>query len=71
MGRICAIADVFDALTSDRPYKKGWAFEDAVNFIKDGSGVHFDPDLVEKFLESIDEIQHIRDTLRDTFGPTK
>lgn len=67
VGRICAIADVLDALTSDRPYKKGWDFDDAVAFIKDSAGAHFDPELVEKFLESVDEIKHIRDTLRDTF----
>jgi putative two-component system response regulator len=67
VGRICAIADVFDALTSDRPYKKSWTIEDAVKFIQDQSGLHFDPALVEKFVECLPEITHIRETLRDTF----
>lgn len=67
VGRICAIADVFDALTSDRPYKKGWTIEDATTFIQEQSGRHFDPALVEKFIECLPEITHIRETLRDTF----
>lgn len=67
VGRICAIADVFDALTSDRPYKTGWPIDEAVNFIKEQSGQHFDPELVDKFLECLPEITHIRETLRDTF----
>ena len=67
VGRICAIADVFDALTSDRPYKTGWSIEDAVKFIQDQSAMHFDPTLVEKFIECLPEITHIRETMRDTF----
>jgi putative two-component system response regulator len=49
-GRIMAIADVYDALISERPYKKPFSHEQAVEIIKDGSGVHFDPKLVEVFL---------------------
>ena len=45
--RIVAIADVFDALTSSRPYKEAWSFERAFNYIRDESGKHFDPTLVE------------------------
>ena len=67
VGRICAIADVFDALTSNRPYKEGWPIKDAVKFITDQSGQHFDPALVEKFVENLDEIEYIRTTMRDTF----
>lgn len=67
VGRICAVADVFDALTSDRPYKKGWAVEEAAEFIREQSGRHFDPDVVEKFLECLPQIAHIRKTLRDDF----
>lgn len=66
-GRICAIADVFDALTSDRPYKTGWHFDDALNFIQEQSGKHFDPGLVEKFIAHRDEIFHIYETHRDSF----
>lgn len=49
-GRIAAICDVFDALTSPRPYKKAWPYEQAITYIKDSAGTHFDPHLVEHFL---------------------
>lgn len=42
-GRIAAVCDVFDALTSERPYKKAWSVEDGMDFIKDNAGSHFDP----------------------------
>lgn len=58
-GRIVSIADVFDALTSTRPYKKAWSFEDALQFLKEESGKHFDPKIVDLFLENIDEIKQI------------
>jgi putative two-component system response regulator len=60
-GRIVALADVFDALTSERPYKKAWAVDDAVSFIKENSGKHFDPTLVELFIDRLDEIIEVRD----------
>jgi len=50
--RIVAIADVFDALTSERPYKKAWSVEEAVALIRSEAGRHFDPQLVELFLDS-------------------
>ncbi|MEL0166619.1 MAG: HD domain-containing phosphohydrolase [Pseudomonadaceae bacterium] len=59
--RIVAIADVFDALTSVRPYKKAWSVEDAVALIREQSGKHFDPDLVDCFLRRLDEIQRVRE----------
>lgn len=49
-GRIMAIADVYDALVSERPYKKPFTHEKAVEIIKNDSGTHFDPTLVEVFL---------------------
>jgi putative two-component system response regulator len=52
-GRIVAIADVFDALTSARPYKEAWPIDKAVQHIKDGSGKHFDPQLVSHFVSSL------------------
>jgi len=58
-GRITAIADVFDALTSKRPYKEAFPFEDAVQIITDGSGQHFDPNLVDCFLSVLPEIQDL------------
>ena len=60
-GRIVSLADVFDALTSERPYKKPWPVDEAVSFIRNKSGVLFDPELVEAFnqvLPLIMEIYH-------------
>ena len=54
-GRICAIADVFDALTSRRPYKDPWSTEQAVALIRNQSGTQFDPLVVDAFLEVIRE----------------
>ncbi|WP_231613448.1 HD domain-containing phosphohydrolase [Halomonas sp. BC04] len=59
-GRIAALADVFDALTSVRPYKQAWTVEAAVELIKENSGKHFDPALVEVFLHTLPEIVAIR-----------
>ena len=59
-GRIAALADVFDALTSVRPYKKAWPVEDAVKFIEENRGRHFDPMLADVFLEKFPEILEIR-----------
>jgi len=58
--RIIAIADVFDALTTERPYKKAWAVEDAVDFIKDQAERHFDPLVVDAFVQSLPEILSIK-----------
>jgi len=55
--RIVAIADVFDALTMKRPYKKPWTNDDAYSFINDQSGKHFDPNLVKVFNSVRDEIE--------------
>ena len=60
-GRVTALADVFDALTSVRPYKKAWTVEDAVSLIKEESGQHFDPRLVELFVQSLPEIIAIKE----------
>jgi response regulator RpfG family c-di-GMP phosphodiesterase len=54
--RIVAVADVYDALTSERVYKKAMSHEDAVDIIKQESGKHFDPAVVEAFLTRLDEV---------------
>lgn len=54
--RIVALADVFDALTSERPYKKAWPVEQATALIREQSGKHFDPQLVEVFFDSLPDI---------------
>lgn len=59
-GRIIAIADVFDALTTKRPYKEAWSVEKAIDLLKDTSGQHFDPHLVDVFLENISEVLEIK-----------
>ncbi|MCG9728291.1 two-component system response regulator [Shewanella sp. Isolate13] len=60
-GRIVAIADVFDALTSIRPYKKAWTVEATMALIEDEAGKHFDPELVRHFKQIVAELTKIRD----------
>ena len=60
-GRIAAIADVFDALTSDRVYRKAMPVERALSIMSEGRGSHFDPDLLDVFFDSMSEVLRIRD----------
>lgn len=60
VGRISALADVFDALTSVRPYKKAWSVDEAVKYILADRGKHFDPTLVDKLVERVPEFERIR-----------
>jgi len=60
-GRICALADVFDALTSVRPYKKAWSTEGAITEINNCKGSHFDPKLVDIFNTTTDEFISIQE----------
>ena len=68
LARIVAIADVFDALTSDRPYKKAWAIEEAVREIENCAGTHFDPDLIEPFRTALPQILKIMEQYSDKHG---
>ncbi len=52
--RLFAVADVYDALTSDRPYRSAWSKGDAVDYIENQAGTHFDPGIVPEFLDLID-----------------
>lgn len=61
-GRICAVADVFDALTSKRPYKKEFSVEKSFEIMKEGRGNHFDPKLIDIFFENIEEILAIKES---------
>jgi len=63
--RIAAISDVFDALSSDRPYKQAWPIEKVVETIKAESDRHFEPVMVELFLENLPEITAIKDRYSD------
>ena len=65
--RIVAIADVFDALTSERPYKEAWPVEKAVALLEEEAGSHFDPTLVPIFVQQLDEILKIKDSFKDEF----
>lgn len=58
-GRIVAVCDVFDALMSDRPYKKAWSFDESVRYIEDNSGTMFDPAVVAAFKEKLEQIRFI------------
>lgn len=64
-GRIVAIADVFDALTSVRPYKTAWSFDEAIHYLHQNAGKHFDPVLVALFTSNLDEIQTIHTRYQD------
>jgi len=57
LGRIMAIADVYDALVSDRPYKKAFSHEEAVRIITEGGGTQFDPVLIDVFQETADQFR--------------
>src|SRR5471032_590447 len=64
-GRIVAVADVFDALTSVRPYKKAWSMDDARQYLLDNCNTHFDPQCVHALLRRWDDVQAIRARFND------
>jgi len=64
-GRITAVADVFDALGSDRCYKKAWPLDDILKLFRQESGEHFDPKLVDLLFENLEAILNIRDKYKD------
>ena len=64
-----AVADVFDALTSERPYKKAWSLDDACRYLEEGRGTHFDPMCVEAFLAGWEDVLEIRQRFRDEEVP--
>lgn len=64
-GRITAIADVFDALGSDRVYKKAWELDRILNLFKEERGHHFDPKVVDTFMDKLPEILKVRDEYSD------
>ncbi len=64
-GRITAIADVFDALGSDRVYKKAWELDRILNLFKEERGHHFDPRIVDVFMERLPELMRVREAYSD------
>ena len=63
--RIVAVADVFDALTSVRPYKQAWPVQDAVAYLRKQRGTHFDPGCVDRFLARFNRVMDIYQALSD------
>ena len=63
--RVVAVADVYDALTSVRPYKKAWASEDAFEYVRSQRGKHLDPRLVDAFIGVGDAVQRVQHELSD------
>ncbi|MBU4525187.1 MAG: response regulator [Desulfomicrobium sp.] len=66
LGRLSAVADVFDALTSPRPYKAPLFASEAADILREGRGTHFDPELLDLFLESFDEVLTIKQKFGDS-----
>jgi len=64
-GRITAVADVFDALGSNRIYKKAWDDEKLFSFFKEQSGKHFDPKIIDVFFENVNDFLEIREKYKD------
>ena len=60
-GQICSVCDVFDALTSERPYKKAWTVESAIEEIVKLRGLHFNPDIADKFVSLLPIIRKIKE----------
>lgn len=75
--RICAVADVFDALTSERPYKKAFSTDKAFEILREGRGNHFDPDCLDVFFAKEDEILRVkseyveREAMAESYGETR
>ena len=67
-GRIVAIADVFDALVSVRPYKPAFSVEQSLRIMEEGVGKHFDPSLMTAFNKALPEILRVKEIYADEFG---
>ena len=65
MARVVAVADVFDALVSERPYKHAWAIDEGMDFVKGQRGKHFDPTCVDAFFADRTKVQAIFDEFGD------
>jgi two-component system response regulator RpfG len=66
VARIVSVADVYDALTSPRPYKEAWTTDDSKDYLETNSGTQFDPLCVEAFFEKIDKIDEIQSSFSDS-----
>ncbi len=68
-GRIAALADAFDALTSERPYKKAWSVADAMEYVESNRGKHFEPRLMDLFRERLPDILAIKEKYSEPLPP--
>lgn len=66
VGRIVAVCDVFDALTSERPYKQAWEVSRALDVIRSDSGTHFDPEVVAAFFAALTEILQVKERFNES-----
>jgi HD-GYP domain-containing protein (c-di-GMP phosphodiesterase class II) len=60
-----AVADVYDALVSERPYKQPWSIDEALEFMRGQRGKHFDPQCLDAFMDQFDSILKIQELLPD------
>lgn len=65
IARIVAVADVYDALVTERPYKRAWSMQDAVKYLTSQKGQHFDPRCVDAFIGQLDQVAQIQEQYRD------
>ena len=68
MGRIVALADVLDALLSERPYKPAYSIDESMAMIQEQSGKHFEPALVEALISVLPDVAKINDAFADELG---
>lgn len=68
-GRICAVADVFDALTSKRPYKEAFSNEKSLEIMRAGRGSHFDPQIIDVFMNDFEWFEAIQKEFLDQGEP--
>jgi len=71
VGRITMLADVFDALATERVYKKAWPMDEVLAFLKDNKGTMFDPRVVDVFMDNLDEMLEVRKLLPDDAHPAE
>lgn len=69
--RIVAVADVFDALTTVRPYKTAWTLDKAIEYLRQGRGTHFDPHCIDAFLGGIEDVHQIMREYQDDEDQTR
>jgi putative two-component system response regulator len=70
-GRICAVADTFDAVTSERSYKPAYSNDIALRILREESGKQFDPRIVDVFIECFDKIAAVQAKYADPVSPAK